>query len=53
MLQFVLGPSKSGKTTYIDNEIMRLSEEKQRILDAAEKQAQKQLDKLVRMAKMW
>ena len=31
MLQFVLGPSKSGKTTYIDNEIMRLSEEKQRI----------------------
>ena len=31
MLQFVLGPSKSGKTTYIDSEIMRLSEEKQRI----------------------
>ena len=31
MLQFVLGPSKSGKTTYIDNEIMKLSEEKQRI----------------------
>ncbi len=31
LLQFVLGPSKSGKTTYIDHEILRLSKEKRQI----------------------
>ena len=31
VLQFVLGPSKSGKTTYIDGEILRLSGEGRRI----------------------